>query len=161
MIFVCENNHYAELSPVADMVAIDRIADIASPFGIAGELVDGNDVEAVDGAMGVAVARARGGGGPSFLELDTYRQAGHFEGDQMRYRSKDEAAEWALRDPLRLAAERLEGQGVDVSVLDEINAAAEREMQVAIDWAEAQELAPEASLWEDIIAPAAVAEVVV
>ena len=82
----------------------------------AGERVDGNDVEAVADAARRAVARGRAGEGPTLLELDTYRQSGHFEGDQMRYRTKEEAAEWAERDPLlarRRAPRRRGGDGRD------------------------------------------------
>ena len=143
VVLVCENNHYAELSPEADVLAAN-VAALAEPFGIPGERVDGNDVAAVAGAARHAVARARAGEGPTLLELDTYRQSGHFEGDPMVYRSKEESAAWAERDPLLVAEARLEE---DTAA---IRAEAEAEMAEAIAWAEAQRPADPSSLLEDV-----------
>jgi acetoin:2,6-dichlorophenolindophenol oxidoreductase subunit alpha len=148
VVLVCENNHYAELSPEADVLAVRDISSLAAPFGIAGEKVDGNDVEAVADAARRAVARGRAGEGPTLLELDTYRQSGHFEGDQMRYRTKEEAAEWAERDPLLVAAARLD----DDEATAAIRAAAEAEMADAIAWADAQPAADPESLFDDVYA---------
>lgn len=153
VVFVCENNRYAELSPMEDVLAVSRIAELAVPFGFPGVPVDGNDVVAVAAAAQAAVARARAGEGPTLLALDTYRQAGHFEGDQMRYRSKEEAAEWAERDPLVLAEARLVAAGVDASVPAAVQAEAEAEMAAAIDWADGQPAATLESLREDVYAP--------
>ena len=150
VLFVCENNHYAELSPESDVLAATNIAELARPFGIAGERVDGNDVTAVAAASAAAVARARAGDGPTLLELDTYRQAGHFEGDQMLYRTKEEAAEWALRDPLAVTSAQLRALGVEDDLLDAIRADAGTAMAGAIEWAETQPAAGEGSLLEDV-----------
>jgi TPP-dependent pyruvate/acetoin dehydrogenase alpha subunit len=147
VVLVCENNHYAELSPEADVLAVRDISSLAAPFGIAGERIDGNDVEAVADAARRAVARARAGEGPTLFELDTYRQSGHFEGDQMRYRTKEEAAEWAERDPLLLAAARLDDEGTAA-----IRAAADTEMAEAIEWADTQPAADPDSLFDDVYA---------
>lgn len=153
ILFVCENNHYAELSPVADVLAIRRISDVAKPFGIPGITVDGNDVEAIAEATAEALGRARAGDGATFIEVDTYRQAGHYEGDPMAYRTKEEAAEWAERDPLRLAEERLLSvHRATPEALELIRTEAEQEMRQAIEWAEQQDPASEASLLEDVYA---------
>jgi|TARA_B110000263_G_C15273296_1_gene494581 TPP-dependent pyruvate/acetoin dehydrogenase alpha subunit len=150
VVFVCENNHYAELSPVADVLALRQISELAAPFGIPSQTVDGNDVEAVDAATADAVRRARSGTGPTFLEFDTYRQAGHFEGDQMRYRTKQEAAEWAERDPLELTERRLVDLGIDESITSRVREEAEVEMDAAVSWADAEKPATEASLFDDV-----------
>jgi TPP-dependent pyruvate/acetoin dehydrogenase alpha subunit len=150
VVFACENNHYAELSPVADVLSVRNISSLAAPFGIAGERVDGNDVSAVALATRRAVALARSGGGPTLLELVTYRQAGHFEGDQMRYRPREEAAEWAERDPLLLLSARLVAAGVAEALLEDMRVAAEKEMSEAIAWAEEQPAAEAASLLDDV-----------
>jgi TPP-dependent pyruvate/acetoin dehydrogenase alpha subunit len=147
-ILVCENNHYAELSPEADVLAVTDVSSLAAPFGIPGERADGNDVEAVAAAARRAVARARAGDGPTLLELDTYRQSGHFEGDQMRYRTKDEAAAWSERDPLLVAAARVDDEAATAAIREQADA----EMAAAIEWAEAQPAADEASLFEDVYA---------
>lgn len=151
VIFACENNHYAELSPVADVLALSDISQIAVPFGIPSRRVDGNDVRQVDAAAADAVHRARTGGGPTFLEFDTYRQAGHFEGDQMRYRTKEEAASWAERDPLVLAERQLALEGIDTAVTSAVRDEAESEMVAAVAWADSQPEATEASLFDDVI----------
>jgi len=84
------------------------------------------------------------------LELDTYRQSGHFEGDQMRYRTKEEAVAWAERDPLLAAATRLDDDDATAT----IRAAAEAEMAEAIEWADAQPAADPGSLFDDVYAEA-------
>lgn len=150
MIFVCENNHYAELSAEADVLAVADIAGLAQAFDIPGNRVDGNDVDVVATAARDAIERGRAGGGPTLLELDTYRQAGHFEGDQMLYRSREEAADWALKDPLRVAEERLGGIVESATALAEIRNDAAREMDAAIAWAEEQPHVDADSLLDDV-----------
>jgi TPP-dependent pyruvate/acetoin dehydrogenase alpha subunit len=151
VIFVCENNHYAELSPEADVIGAS-VAAFAEPFRIPGERVDGNDVAAVVGAARRAVTRARAGEGPTLLELDTYRQAGHYEGDQMSYRTREEAAAWAERDPLVVGEALLAGAGVEEGAAGRIRAEAEAEMAAAIEWAEGQPPADASSLLDDVYA---------
>jgi TPP-dependent pyruvate/acetoin dehydrogenase alpha subunit len=151
VIFVCENNHYAELSPEADVIGAS-VAAFAEPFGIPGERVDGNDVAAVAAAARRAVTRARAGEGPTLLELDTYRQAGHYEGDQMSYRTREEAAAWAERDPLVVGEARLSAAGVEDGAAGRIRAEAEAEMVAAIEWAEEQPAADASSLLDDVYA---------
>jgi pyruvate dehydrogenase E1 component alpha subunit len=102
--------------------------------------------------MFTAVARARAGDGPTFLELDTYRQAGHYEGDQMRYRTVEEAQAWALRDPLLLCETRLRELNVDDAVVATIREESTAEMEAAVDWASQQPAAEATSLLEDVYA---------
>jgi TPP-dependent pyruvate/acetoin dehydrogenase alpha subunit len=99
LVFICENNQYVELTPQQLHVAGD-IYRRGEPFGIEGERVDGNDVDAVAKTVATAVARARGGGGPAMIEAVTYRWLGHYAGDRAAYRSEDEVTEWRSRDPL-------------------------------------------------------------
>jgi acetoin:2,6-dichlorophenolindophenol oxidoreductase subunit alpha len=99
LVFICENNQYVELTPQNLHVAGD-IYRRGEPFGIEGERVDGNDVDAVAKVVAAAVARARGGGGPTMIEAVTYRWLGHYAGDRAAYRSEDEVNEWRKRDPL-------------------------------------------------------------
>jgi TPP-dependent pyruvate/acetoin dehydrogenase alpha subunit len=152
LVLVCENNHYVELSPASEVLSAPSLADLGRPFGVVGAEVDGNDVEAVSEAMFTAVARARAGDGPTFLELDTYRQAGHYEGDQMRYRTVEEAQAWALRDPLLLCETRLRELNVDDAVVATIREESTAEMEAAVDWASQQPAAEATSLLEDVYA---------
>lgn len=89
-IFVVQDNGYALSTSRKKTIPVENIADRAVGYGMAAETVDGNDVEAVTGAMARAAERARNGEGPTLLELKTYRWRGHFEGDPQPYQPKDE-----------------------------------------------------------------------
>ena len=84
MIFVCENNQYAELSHVSVHLSAADVADFAAPYRMPAEQVDGNDVLAVQSAAERAVERARPGGGPALIECRPCRWRGHFEGGPQR-----------------------------------------------------------------------------
>lgn len=100
IIFVVENNGYAESVPVSLQTAVDEISTKARAYGIPGVTVDGNDVVAVYSAMREAIARARSGDGPTLLECKTYRWYGHSEIDPAKYREREEVEYWKLRDPI-------------------------------------------------------------
>ncbi len=98
VIFVCENNRYAETTSPDYSVSGRDIAARARGFGMPSVAVDGQDVFAVYEVTREAVARARRGDGPSFIEAQTYRYYGHFEGDTIRYRTKEEEQHYRGRD---------------------------------------------------------------
>ncbi len=100
VVFVCENNLYAEFTPQAVHTKAACIADRAAVYGMRGVRVDGNDVPALFAAATEAVEAARSGAGPTLLEAMTYRYHGHHEGDPMAYRSKEEVEAWRARDPI-------------------------------------------------------------
>lgn len=101
VIFVLENNRYASTTPLSYACAVGDICTRAAGYGIPGVAVDGNDVLAVKEVTAQAVARARAGDGPTFLENKTYRIRGHYEGDPQRYRAKEEVQSWAEKnDPI-------------------------------------------------------------
>jgi pyruvate dehydrogenase E1 component alpha subunit len=103
VIFACENNGYAISASIRDMSKVQRLADRAAAYGMPAAVADGMDVLAVRAAAAEAVARARAGGGPTFLECPTYRFVGHFTAEKalgIRYRSDAEIAEWRTRDPI-------------------------------------------------------------
>ena len=93
VIFVCENNHYAISTRVDTATAMGTFYQRAAGYGIPGVRVNGNDVLEVYAAAKEAVARARRGEGPTFIECDTYRLRGHHEGDEQTYRTREEVAE--------------------------------------------------------------------
>jgi TPP-dependent pyruvate/acetoin dehydrogenase alpha subunit len=128
LVLVCENNGYAELTPVALHLRA-KVHELAAPHGIPGVQVDGNDALAVRAAAETAVARARAGDGPSLLECATYRWSGHYVGDPERYRAAEEVAAWRERDPIpRLAAVLGEARAaaIDAEVAADLDAAAAR-----------------------------------
>jgi len=100
VIFFCENNLYGEGTPQDKQAPVADLAIRASSYAMPGVTVDGNDVLAVYEATKIAAERARMGGGPTLIEGKTYRQRGHYEGDPMVYRSKDEMEAWKRRDPV-------------------------------------------------------------
>lgn len=114
IVFLCENNQYA-LSTPAHTVTSGVIADRAAGFGMPGVRVeDGQDVLAVYQAVRTAVERARSGGGPSLVEVVTYRFNEHSEGLRLGtdYRDADERSTWLERDPISLFRRRLVADGV-------------------------------------------------
>ena len=112
VVFVAENNAFAEATPVTYHCAAAAIADRAASYSIPGATVDGYDVTAVYEAAGEAVARARGGGGPSLIEAKTWRYFGHFEGDQTTYRTAEQSAAYREHDPLAYFAGQARAQGL-------------------------------------------------
>jgi TPP-dependent pyruvate/acetoin dehydrogenase alpha subunit len=100
VVFVCENNLYAESTPQSYVTRVPDLTHRAAAYGIPGELVDGNDLFQVLDAAARAVDRARSGQGPTLLECRTYRWYGHYIGDPAVYRSEDEVQAWKRRDPL-------------------------------------------------------------
>ncbi len=102
VVLVCENNLYATATPLSTATLNTEIASRAAAYGVPGEAVDGNDVVAVWQAARVAVERARSGGGPTLLEIKTYRTVGHYEGEPVTgtYRTQAELDTWILRCPV-------------------------------------------------------------
>lgn len=145
LVFVCENNGYGEYSPTESVTAGEIVARPRA-MGIPSEVVDGMAVWTVREAAGRAIAHARSGAGPYFLEATTYRFVGHSRSDPGKYRPEGELDRWKERDPLLVARARLEAEGVPGSQLDEVEAAAERE----IDEVEQRALA---APWPDPAAP--------
>jgi pyruvate dehydrogenase E1 component alpha subunit len=101
IIFVVENNQWASTTPQTDSSSVPDLSVRAAGYNIPGVSIDGNDVLAVRKAAGEAIARARNGEGPTFIENKTYRIRGHFEGDPQKYRTATEVAHWQKKnDPI-------------------------------------------------------------
>ena len=102
LIAICENNLYAVETPSAMVTGGESVAARALGFGLPSEQVDGQDVVAVYRAVSAAAQRARSGGGPTFLEIQTYRYRGHNTGEVIHYRTPAEVEDWrTTRDPDR------------------------------------------------------------
>jgi TPP-dependent pyruvate/acetoin dehydrogenase alpha subunit len=99
-IYVCENNGYGEFTEIDAVTAGRPYSARASAFGIPVETVDGMDSLAVHAAAATAVARARGGKGPTFILCNTYRYSGHHVGDKQEYKDDAERKSWLARDPI-------------------------------------------------------------
>jgi pyruvate dehydrogenase E1 component alpha subunit len=113
VLFVCENNQYAESTPVTKVMLAKNVSDRAVAYGIPGKVVDGMDVTAVHEAVEEAASKAREGQGPSLLECKTYRYLGHEEGDPYTtYRSEAEVEEWKKKDAINRFRKTLIEKGV-------------------------------------------------
>jgi pyruvate dehydrogenase E1 component alpha subunit len=134
VVFVVEDNDWAISVPRSASTAIGSNAERAAAYGIPGERVEDNDVEAVHAAAGRAVERARSGGGPSLIEVRTLRLWGHFEGDAQGYRA--ELDELPGRDPIPRYEQALRDAGVlDDDAVSRIREDATRRVADAITFA--------------------------
>lgn len=131
VVFICENNHYAEFTPSDGAWGGPGLVERAAAYGVPALTVEGNDVGKVEAAVEAAVSSAREGSGPAFLEMLTYRMGGHYEGDAEPYRHEREREEWAERDPIA-AVEAILGaageKGAARAALEE----AREEMETAV-----------------------------
>jgi TPP-dependent pyruvate/acetoin dehydrogenase alpha subunit len=156
IVFVCENNGYAEFTPLSAHTKVERLAEYAGVYGMPATTVDGNDVVAVHAAMGEAVARARAGGGPTFIEALTYRLRGHYEGDPAKYRELAELDEWKRKDPVvRFSDALVTGGLADPALSAELESIARAEIDAAVAEALAAPIPGEADLLRDVVAGAA------
>lgn len=112
MVFVCQNNRYAEMTPTEDTMKLEHVADRAAGYGMPGVRVDGNDPLAVKSALDEALERARRGDGPTFIECVTFRFRGHYFGDRMPYISKDRLAAAVAADPVPRFRSHLTDAGI-------------------------------------------------
>jgi pyruvate dehydrogenase E1 component alpha subunit len=148
VIFFCENNLYGEGTPQDKQAPVRDLSVRAQGYNFPGVIVDGNDVLAVLEVTREAVARARRGEGPTFIEGKTYRYRGHYEGDPMLYRTKAELAEWRQRDPLTTFRDRLLQRAAATETdLAAIDAEIQAELDEAVQFAAASPApAPESAL---------------
>ncbi|MCC6627067.1 MAG: thiamine pyrophosphate-dependent dehydrogenase E1 component subunit alpha [Chloroflexi bacterium] len=155
VIFVCENNGYAQATPVEYAIAIRDIADRAAGYAMPGVSVDGQDVFAVWEAADAAVRRARAGDGPSLIECKTYRYYGHYSADDTRrYRTAAEEAAARARDCLARFREQVTRRGLlTTGDLDAIDAAVRAMVDEAVAVAEAAPLPEPADLHTDVYVP--------
>lgn len=136
LLFVLENNGFAEFSHQRDQSLLSELSERAHGYGFPGATIDGNDFDAVTAAVSTWRAAAVDGGGPMLLECKTYRVHGHYEGDPMPYRDSGEAMFWTNdRDPLLLFRDQLKSEGVDEAACDAVQAEVAKEIEDAIEFA--------------------------
>ncbi len=137
VIFLCESNQYAELSPRSSHLKIDTLARRADGYGMPGVTVDGNDVLEVYQVTTEAVKRARGGEGPTLIDAITCRWHGHYEGDPQAYRLPGEIEDWRKKDPIlrleqKLFSEKLLSEEDKKEILERVD----RSVVSAVEFAE-------------------------
>ena len=153
VLWVCENNQYGMGTAVERASAVPEMRQKAEGYAIPNSRVDGMDVMAVYQASADILGKIRGGGGPYFLEVLTYRYRGHSMGDPERYRKPEEIKKWQENDPIGIYHKYLTENNIATAEdLEDIDQRVEKEVQEAIQFAESSpEPAPEA-LFENIYA---------
>ena len=151
VIFVCENNQFAEGTTHDYASASETIAERAAAYNMPGVRVDGMDVLEVYKATQEAVDRAKKGEGPTLIECDTYRKYGHFEGDEQKVKSPDD------RNADKNATVEFRKQAIEEGWLteeeaDDIENTAEQSVEDAVKFADESELPDEDSLYKDVFA---------
>jgi len=151
IIYVVQNNLWAESVPLRLQTALTNLSDRAKAYGFPGYPLDGNDVLAVYDAAQTAIARARAGEGPTLLECKTYRWYGHSEIDPAKYRVKEEVEQWKKRDPVATFEKKL----MDRKLLSEeskkeIVAETTKEINEAVEFADQSPYPDGSELWDNI-----------
>mgnify|MGYP001008678726 CR=1 FL=1 len=153
VIFVCQNNRYAEHTAYAKGTSIASIADRAGSYGIPGVKVDGNDPVAVYAAAGPAIDRARAGEGPTLIEAMTFRFNGHLLGDMGEYIPKSEYAAAVAADPYpRYRQWLLDNRHASAEALDVIDTQIHAELEEAVKFAFDSPLTQAAEVTTDVYA---------
>jgi acetoin:2,6-dichlorophenolindophenol oxidoreductase subunit alpha len=135
VVFVIEDNAYGISVAKRDSTAIERNSARALSYGIPGVFVPGNDADEIYAVAEAAVRRARRGGGPSLIEIETYRLEGHFMGDAEQYRPPGEVEKLKAADPIPEYRSRLIAGGIPARELDAKEAAVKLEVEEAIAFA--------------------------
>jgi pyruvate dehydrogenase E1 component alpha subunit len=151
-LYVVENNGFGEFTPTDFVVPVKDIAVRAGSYAMKSWIADGMDFFDVYEKAGLAIEHCRSGRGPVLLECKTYRFAGHFVGDSLVYRSKQEAEDWIQnRDPLELFESHVvEAELVDADDLRRIDLLVQEELRAAVESAEAAPLPDPSELLRDV-----------
>lgn len=151
IVYVCQNNLWAESVPAHLQAGIENFSDRAKAYGFPGITIDGNDIVLVHKTSAEAVARARAGEGPTLIECKTYRWYGHSEIDPADYRRQEELDEWMKKDPIPRAEKLLMELGILTTpkreaLVDQFN----QEMDEAIDACEKEEYVEPEEAYTDV-----------
>ena len=158
VIYVCQNNAYAEFTPTAESTSVKDIAVRAAGYNMPGVIVDGNDVLAVLATAQEAVTRARRGEGPTLIEAKTYRWEGHVVGEQAfvgEYRNPDEVEAAKQRCPIERYGAHLQSTGVATATdLEAIRTAVQVDLDAAVAFARSSPFPDPTEAEQDVFAAA-------
>jgi len=153
VVFICENNNYAMGTSVARTSNVMDIYKLADAYDMPGDRVDGMDPEAVHEGVERAVKRARESGGPTLLEVKTYRYKGHSMSDPAKYRTKEEMEEYRQKDPVEISLEKLKNDfGVSEEEIEAINERVKAEVEESVKFAEESPLPSDDEMYKDVYA---------
>ena len=159
LVVICEHNGYAYSTPHHRQTAVAELRTKALAYGIPSARADGNDVLAVYETTRTAVDRARSGGGPTLVELVTFRMKGHAEHDNQSYQSRELLAEWEKKDPItRYRARLLESDWATDAELEELAGRIAGELDAALAECEAEPMPAADTALVGVLAEPAIAE---
>jgi TPP-dependent pyruvate/acetoin dehydrogenase alpha subunit len=147
VVLVCENNLYGASTAYSRVALVPDVAERAKAYGVPARIVDGMDVLAVRAAARDAVAAARAGAGPTLLECKTYRFTGHSRSDARGYRTREEEARWAARDPLLVL-----GATLEEDTMAQLEADVKAELDDAVEFARNSPFPEPGDAMEDVYA---------
>jgi len=151
VLWVCENNQYGMGTSVERASAVSEIRQKAEGYGIPNDRVDGMDVLTVRASALKVLEKIRGGDGPYFLEVITYRYRGHSMGDPERYRQSDEIEKWQENDPIGILQKSILADKIaSQDELDEIDNRVKEEVQAAVQFAESSPDPELTELFKDV-----------
>ena len=151
VIFICENNHYAMGTSVERSSKVQDIYRIADAYDMPGDSVDGMNCEAVHTAVARAVKRAREKGGPTFLEVKTYRYRGHSMSDPAKYRTKEELEEYKEKDPINEVLKKIQDEKwATEEEIEAINEKVKSEVEESVQFAEESPWPEDSEVFKDI-----------
>jgi TPP-dependent pyruvate/acetoin dehydrogenase alpha subunit len=157
VVFICENNGYGQMTRMEKVTATTEMFQRAEAYKMPSQRVDGNDCFAVNAAAVDAIARARRGEGPSFIEAMTYRWREHAEGLEVLFaglRDQSEIDEWIARDPLARHKGVLRENGVPDAAIDALSSAIDSELEAAVEFARNSPEPPREQAFTDLWADA-------
>ena len=153
VVFICENNNYAMGTSVQRTSNVLDIYKLADAYEMPGDQVDGMIPETVHEALERAVKRAREKGGPTLLEIKTYRYKGHSMSDPAKYRTKDEMEEYKLKDPLETTLSKLKNNfGISDEEIEKINERVKNEIAEAVKFADESPYPDDDEIYKDVYA---------
>jgi len=151
VIFVCENNQFAQTTPQSEHQKIKDVARRAMAYDMPAVTVDGNDVVKVYEAADKAAEDARQGKGPTFIECKTYRWRGHWEGDPQPYRTAEDVARWKEKCPIIRFKDYLVTNKISTEqILDKIEKEVARELEQAVEFARKSPLPDVQEAYSDV-----------
>lgn len=151
VVFICENNKYAMGTSVERTSKTLEIAKLADAYDMPGDTVDGMKPEEVHKAIERAVKRAREKGGPTLLDINTYRYRGHSMSDPAKYRTKEEVEEYKEKDPINVVLKTIMDNGwATEDEIEQINEKVKMEVQESVDFAEESPWPDESEVYKDI-----------
>ena len=152
VIFICENNEYAMGTSVKRTSNVLDIYKLADAYEMPSDQVDGMSPEPVHDAVARAVKRAREKGGPTLLEIKTYRYKGHSMSDPAKYRTKEEFEEYKLKDPIETIIKNLTDNGVTEEEIEAIKDRVKAEVEESVTFAEESPLPNDDEIYKDVYA---------